>query len=254
MCIICLDELCDEEALASARSCGYCEKHICAACMPQLTEITQDGEADEDNGDLRCPNCRSSLFEGDLHKRRKAIARCAPSVSEQRIRDLVTLEDLLARCMQLCAQVHADAVSYYSVEEDVVAMAIARDPVYEAMLMRVLGSSRQARSVRLALRKNPTDKANVTMLCREYVTLLTKEAGVGTAHAKRILEEVGRQSLHNQCDSASYLAVWESRDSGDRSPPDRGSAESSTRTATSEQAGKRPPVDSASRARRVRPK
>ena len=70
-CLICMD---DVPAAAEARACGFCGKLICRTCLPHLVEIDHEGEVDEENGDLRCPNCRRSLVEGDLHKRRTAIA------------------------------------------------------------------------------------------------------------------------------------------------------------------------------------
>ena len=54
-CLICMDEV------TEARACGFCNKSICRTCLPHLVEINYEGEADEENGDLRCPNCRGSL-------------------------------------------------------------------------------------------------------------------------------------------------------------------------------------------------
>ena len=55
VCLICMDEV------TEARACGFCNKRICRTCLPHLVEINYEGEADEENGDLRCPNCRGSL-------------------------------------------------------------------------------------------------------------------------------------------------------------------------------------------------
>ena len=49
------------DEVTEARACGFCNKRICRTCLPHLVEINCEGEADEANGDLRCPNCRGSL-------------------------------------------------------------------------------------------------------------------------------------------------------------------------------------------------
>ena len=209
-CIICLDDLVDNE-LAQARICGFCSKKICRSCMANLTEIGHDGEADDENGDLRCPNCRGSLMEGDLHKRREAITICAsPSVPTQTVLDLVTLEDLIARVMQLCA--HQDTgIDYYNVTPEEVVQAIAHDPEYSSMLERLL-DPRRARHLRLSVRRSPADKSNATMLCKVYVQKLTQAFGLSKEHARRILEEVAQQSLGNDPNFERYLAAWKQKD------------------------------------------
>ena len=164
-CIICLDDVEDSSA---ARKCGFCGKHICGECAPQLTEITHEGEADETNGDLRCPNCRRSLAEGDLHQRRLTINHHLKDTDEQVVRDIVTMEDLIARVLQLCVS-QANGIEYYSVPADVVARTIAHDLQYARMLERLLQSARRARALRHALRKDPADRGGLTSLCNEYV-------------------------------------------------------------------------------------
>lgn len=209
-CIICLDDL-DAEALQAARACGFCDKLICGECTLNLTEIDEEGEPDSMNGDLRCPNCRGSLMEGDLHKRRQMVVRRAPTVSKQFAHDLVTLEDLIARSMQLCA--HAQTgVEYYNVEQEVVACAIARDDHYASMLERVMNSSRRARAVRGALRKSPSDRSNVSSLCKLYVSQLTSTVGLPSETARGILSEVAEQSLTGICDFGKYEAAWAKQD------------------------------------------
>ena len=204
-CLVCLDEIAD---VLSRRECGFCGKFICHECMTHLCEIDQEGEVDETNGDLRCPNCRGSLMEGDLHKRRLVILRHVPGVDDQIARDLVTLEDLIARTMQLCAESET-GMSYYNVPPDVVAAAVARDPQYTRMLERMLPSARSARSLRQRLRKSPADKSNVIALTGLYVKQLTGPAiGMSAAAARRIVEEVMRQSLDNDNDAARYKAAW----------------------------------------------
>ena len=177
-CLVCLEDL-DAAHRLAARTCGFCGRHICETCMGQLTEINYDGEADVENGDLRCPNCRGSLIDGDLHQRRRTI-RCfvAAAVSDAVVDDVVTLEDLTVRLMQLCACAEAD-VNYYNAEQGVVAAAIARDRQYCAMLDRAFGSAREARSFRHAVRTRPTDKDNVTKACRMLLTLLVIVLVVG---------------------------------------------------------------------------
>lgn len=182
-CLICLDEIDD---IAAARMCGYCSKRVCASCLPHLCEITCEGELDEENGDLRCPNCRRSLVDGDLHWRRQAIVLARPDVPHATAADIVTLEDLICRVMQLCAR-EDTGVQYYSVSSDVVANAIARDPQYTALLERLLGSQRRARAFSLSLRREPINKENVTILCKEYMRLLVEQAGVSASQTRRIL-------------------------------------------------------------------
>jgi DNA-directed RNA polymerase subunit RPC12/RpoP len=206
-CIICLDCL-EDDALFRAHACGYCDKRICSQCLPNLMEIDHEGEGDEENGDLRCPNCRRSLMEGELHKRRLAIAKRAPGLSERVVADLVTLEDLIVRLMQLCAAPQI-GVAYYNAGHDVVAQAIARDPHYTAMLERVLGSARTARRFLRGVRQSPTDNANMKGACKAYVALLVKAAGLAFDHARRILEEVAEQGLHNANDAERYAAAWD---------------------------------------------
>ena len=230
-CLVCLEAV----PRTSGRACGFCEKRVCASCLPGLTELDADGEADSTNGDLRCPHCRASLIEGDLHRRALLIARYAPARSEGVVRDTVTLEDLIARLMQLCLPshisaehpeaVHIDVSTYYNEPAPVVAAAIAADAQYASMLQRVLKSDRRARQVRHALRRDPQDKGTVSTLCREYLELLTRVAGLvpesargssaaaGAAATKRrlftppvcdagILEEVAQQGLKNEPDPA----------------------------------------------------
>ena len=103
-CLICMDEVTDE-----ARACGFCNKRICRTCLPHLVEINYEGEADEENGDLRCPNCRGSLVEGDLHIRRTAIATVMTNVSTQVVADIVTMEDFLEEILQVPPAYHARA-------------------------------------------------------------------------------------------------------------------------------------------------
>lgn len=220
-CIVCLEDL-DAANRLAARTCGFCGRHICETCMGQLTEINYDGEADVENGDLRCPNCRGSLIDGDLHQRRRTI-RCfvAAAVSDAVVDDVVTLEDLTVRLMQLCACAEAD-VNYYNADRGVVAAAIARDRQYCAMLDRAFGSAREARSFRHAVRTRPTDKDNVTKACRMLLTLLTQKLGVEEKHARRILEEVAYQGLRNEADLPRYQAVWQKpAAAGDDGPLDR---------------------------------
>ena len=209
-CIICLDDL-GAATVSSSRTCGFCGKHICPSCLPNLTEIDTDGEADELNGDLRCPNCRRSLIEGDLHARRRTITTTRPNVAASIVDDIVTLEDLLGRVMQLSAQ-HETGVEYYNVTNTVVAHAIARDPEYTALLERLLKSPRKARALRQSLRRSPTDKATATVLCKEYIRLLAHTVGLQVEHARRILEEVAAQSLQNTADHERYLIAWQSAD------------------------------------------
>lgn len=201
-CLICMEEVTSE-----ARACGFCGKRICRTCLPHLVEIDYEGEADEENGDLRCPNCRGSLVEGDLHKRRSGIAAAMPDVCAQVASDLVTMEDLIARLMQLCASEEA-GVSFYNVSEDVVMQAISRDPAYSGMLERVLKSERRARTLRYDLRKSPTDRGNVTTICKLYLTLLTQTIGLTQEHARKILEEVAQQALSTEANFERYAAAW----------------------------------------------
>ena len=201
-CLICMDEVTNE-----ARACGFCSKRICRTCLPHLVEINYEGEADEENGDLRCPNCRGSLVEGDLHKRRSAIATAMPNVSTQVAADIVTMEDLIARLMQLCASEEA-GVSFYNVSDDIVIQAICRDPNYSSMLERVLKSARRARTLRYTLRKSPTDRGNVTTICKFYLTLLTQTIGLTQEHARKILEQVAQQALSTEANFERYAAVW----------------------------------------------
>ena len=201
-CLICMDEVTNE-----ARACGFCSKRICRTCLPHLVEINYEGEADEENGDLRCPNCRGSLVEGDLHKRRSTIATTMPNVSTQVAADIVTMEDLIARLMQLCASEEA-GVSFYNVSNDIVIQAICRDPNYSAMLERVLKNARRARTLRYTLRKSPTDRGNVTTICKFYLTLLTQTIGLAQEHARKILEEVAQQALSTEAHFERYAAAW----------------------------------------------
>lgn len=183
-CLCCLDEI--STADESGRTCGFCEKGICGTCLPHLIEINDEGEGDEENGDLRCPHCRRSYIEGDLHKRRKVIRSHAPDMAAQSVEDIVTLEDVLARVMQLCA--HSETgVSYFSVEPAVVAQAISRDATYTAMLERVMGSARRARQLRLSIVRSQPDKAHIRILCKEYMSQLTKVAGRSAHEAQCIL-------------------------------------------------------------------
>ena len=214
-CIICLDDL-DGDELQQARTCGFCSKKICRDCMSSLTEIGHDGEADDENGDLRCPNCRGSLMEGDLHKRREAITLCEPNIATQTVLDLVTLEDLIARVMQLCASGDT-GIEYYNVTPEEVVQAIARDPEYSSMLERML-DPRRARHLRFSVRRSPTDKSNATALCKVYVQKLTGTVGLSKEHARRILEEVAQQSLGNDPNPARYLSVWREKDKKDMAP------------------------------------
>ena len=201
-CLICMDEVTNE-----ARACGFCSKLICRTCLPHLVEIDPEGEVDELNGDLRCPNCRGSLVEGDLHKRRSAIATAMPDVSAQVASDIVTMEDLIARLMQLCAASEA-GVSFYNVSEDVVMQAISHDRMYSSMLERVLQSARRARTLRYTMRKDPTERSNVTAICKFYLTLLTQTIGLTQEHARKILEEVAQQALSTEANFERYAAAW----------------------------------------------
>lgn len=202
-CIVCFDEI---KEPASARACGFCSKRICHDCLPHLSEVDEEGELDRDNGDVRCPNCRGSLLEGELHKRRAAIARIRPAVSTEQINDIVTMEDLIARLMQVCASEEA-GVSFYTVSDDIVVQAIAHDPVFSGALERVLKSARRARMLRLNLRRNPTERSNVTALCKEYLALLV-QVGLTKEHARTILEEVAQQALTSEANDARYASAW----------------------------------------------
>ena len=203
-CIICLDEDVDK-----GRACGFCGKFICQTCLPNLVEIDEEGEIDEQNGDLRCPNCRNSLVEGDLHRRRSNILAAVPELPKQLVSDIVTLEDLMSRCMQLCAS-EESGVEFYNVPASVVTQAITSDEQYCAMLERLLPSTRHARALRRTLRSNPFDRANVSALCREYLKLLTSSAGLTQSEARRIFEVVAQLSLGVEANGATdrYAAAW----------------------------------------------
>jgi len=241
-CLICLDEIGD---IAAARMCGYCSKRVCASCLPHLCEITCEGELDEENGDLRCPNCRRSLVDGDLHWRRQAIMLARPDVPHATAADIVTLEDLICRVMQLCAR-EDTGVQYYSVSSDVVANAIARDPQYTALLERLLGSQRRARAFSLSLRREPINKENVTILCKEYMRLLVEQAGVSATQTRCILEEIAEQGLNNALHYERYSSVWKpSETASKRKRDDNGAGDK-------KHAAARPLADSTRRSSRGR--
>ena len=130
-----------------------------------------------------------------------------PSLGTQVAADVVTMEDLIARLIQLCASEEA-GVSFYNVSDDVVMQAICRDPNYSDMLERVLESPRHARTLRYTLRKSPTDRGNVTSICKLYLTLLTGTVGLTPEHARKILEEVAQQALGTEANFERYAAVW----------------------------------------------
>jgi len=171
-------------------------------------EINADGEGDEENGDVRCPHCRRSFIEGDLHKRRNVIRSHALDISAQCVEDIVTLEDVISRVMQLCAY-SEHGVSYFNVEPRLVAHAISRDATYTATLERVMGSARRARQLRLSIVRSQPDKAHIRALCKEYMSQLTKVAGRTAQEAQRILEEVAQQSLSNVSNHERYRSAWQ---------------------------------------------
>ena len=204
-CLCCLEDTTAD----GSRACGFCDKRVCHACFPHLTEITEDAEADEDNGDVRCPNCRRSLLEGDLHARRKVIALAAPHANDAVVHDIVALEDLITRVLQLCAP--PEMGEYFSVAKELVGQAIANDAQYTALLERLLGSQRTARNLRQHIRNHPTDRANLQALAQPLLQLLhSPKHGVGLTQAKAraILAEVAEQGLQNSMDRARYSAVW----------------------------------------------
>ena len=130
-----------------------------------------------------------------------------PSLDPVVVHDIVTLEDLIGRVMQLVA--HAETgVEYYNVGIDEVTGAIARDAEYRQMLERLLGSPRCVRSWGYALRRDPTDKSMVSSLCKQYVSMLTETAGLPVGKARLILEEVAQQCLSNTMDPQRYSTAW----------------------------------------------
>ena len=207
-CIICLEDL-DGDELKQALTCGFCDKRICRSCSACMTEIDDEGEADYLNGDLRCPNCRGSLVEGALHKRRQAIAQSYPNTDAAFARDLVTLEDLITRVVQLTHQEEI-GVQYYNATNAEVVQAIARDREYSAVLARTINNPRHVRHLLHSLRRSPSDKGTATALCKEYVRLLTNAPlSLNKDHARAILGEVAHQSLANDFDFDRYLKVWQ---------------------------------------------